>query len=109
MWWRWSGDERCCGLFQDGLENQGQAGLSIVPVIYRETNRRSFRMEFWAVPKAESENGSLVLNNQDRPIVLGTQQTIQFCPFCGKNLIWFYRLNFDSLPGLLIEEPVKQV
>ena len=103
MWWRWTGNERCCGLFCESLENQGKAGLSIVPVTHRETNRRYFRMEFWAVPKAESENGLLFLNKPDLLIVLGTQEAIRFCPFCGKNLVWFYRLNFESLPGFVIE------
>lgn len=103
MWWRWSGDERCCSLFRDGLENQGSAGLSIVPVAHRESNQRYFRIEFWAVPKAKVENDSLSFNNPDCPIILGTQQAIRFCPFCGKNLVWFYRLNFESLPGLVFE------
>jgi hypothetical protein len=100
MWWRMNREEVCCGLFRESLANQGQAGLSIVPVMNREISSRYFQIEFWALPKAECVPGSPSVIHSDRPIVLGTSQAIRFCPFCGKNLLWFYRHTFEGLPGL---------
>jgi hypothetical protein len=100
MWWRMNRDEMCCSRFRESLANQGQVGFSIVPVMNREISSRHFRIEFWAVPKAEFVPGSPSGIDTDRPIVISTSLGIRFCPFCGRNLLWFYRLTFESLPGL---------
>jgi hypothetical protein len=100
MWWKWDYGKRCCPLFAEGLESQGQAGLSFVPVIDRGSKRRYFRMEFWSLSRGEIEAGCHIVTVPARRIILNTRQNVRFCPFCGRNLVWFYRLTFDSLPGV---------
>lgn len=108
-WWRRRNkchDRRiCCSQFLSCLENQGQAGLSIVPVTNseHEISRRRFRIELWMIPKAELGTATFPFIPEDRRKVLSTDCAVRYCPFCGRNLLWHYRFIFDSLPGLTIE------
>lgn len=91
----------CCSFFGGLLECQGQAGLSIVPVRIPRIGD-GFRLEFHARDQVETE--PLPLPDGVR-LVIGVQQFIKYCPFCGTKLARFYRKSFESPPFVIDESP----
>ena len=85
-------DERikwCCRTLRDSVSESGRRGLAIF--LNDVGDPAFFVIQFRAIepgaPDPESES----------PLTLGVETGIRFCPWCGTNLLRFYRKHLKAL------------
>ena len=86
----------CCSSFQGHFENAGRRGLSVFFI--SDGPRPMFVLQVRAV------EGNLEGLDFDGPISLVTETGIQFCPWCGRSLMPWYKQDLEALtkPGLKV-------
>jgi hypothetical protein len=79
----------CCAGFQDAVEHAGNRGFGI----FVDTQAEPFMF----VLQHRSLDPGAQLANTNTPLNLVTETGLQYCPWCGKNLMRRYRRNLAKL------------
>jgi hypothetical protein len=91
----------CCEPFKNGFDLAGDRSIAVLVDRYSD-GESEFILQARAFEKGQ-EPAHL---STEVPMSLVTESSIQFCPWCGKNLARWYRKTVDALirPGFKIDK-----
>lgn len=97
----------CCARFGEAIENAGKNGLSVIAQA-DINNKPFFIMIFRSLDNDDQKEYAEIVGKTGykKKVCLATELSIQYCPWCGKNLQRFYRKDWVNMVGERLELPL---
>lgn len=95
----------CCHIFEEHI-NTTKSGFKILVV--KNDKVFLFALHYFAVDEKHKNSLAARIGSFETHVVLSTTNFIKYCPWCGKNLIKFYRFhNFEI--SILLEKFLPKI
>jgi hypothetical protein len=80
----------CCSLFSEFALVDSVAGVSIM-VVVDDDRKNCFALQFRSVAECDRDLLVAKIGTFESPIILKWTKFIKFCPWCGRDLMRFYK------------------